>query len=138
VDEAEPVTPAGRRLDPAAFSWRFSRSSGAGGQHVNTTDSRAELSVAVDVALAAAGDAVVERVIAALGPVVRITASEHRSQLRNRQAALDRLGVMIDSAARVPRPRRATRPTRGSVDRRIAAKRHRSTRKSDRRWRPED
>jgi ribosome-associated protein len=138
MDEDDPVTPAGRRLDPAAFSWRFSRSSGAGGQHVNTTDSKAELTVVMQVAVASLGETVSARVVDALGPVVRITASEHRSQLRNRQAALDRLGVMIDNAARVQRARRATRPTRGSVDRRIAAKRHQSTRKSDRRWRPDD
>ena len=43
MDEAEPITPGGWKLDPASFSWRFSRSSGAGGQHVNTTDSKAEL-----------------------------------------------------------------------------------------------
>lgn len=136
MNEAEPVTPAGRRLDPAAFSWRFSRSSGAGGQHVNTTDSRAEL--LCDVRRLGLPDTVAERVIAKVGEQLRIVASNERSQLRNRADAVDRLGVIIDAAAHVPRSRRPTRPSRGSVERRITAKKHVATRKADRRWRGDD
>ena len=136
VDEADPVTPAGWRLNPASLSWRFSRSSGPGGQHVNTTDSKAEL--ICDLTQAALPPAVAERVIAKLGEQLRVTASTERSQRRNRSEALTRLGAMIDSAAHVPRTRRATRPGRGAVERRITAKKHTSARKADRRWRAED
>jgi ribosome-associated protein len=136
MDEAEPVTPGGWRLDPASFSWRFSRSSGAGGQHVNTTDSKAEL--ICDLHRAGLPAEVTERVIAKLGEQVRVVASTERSQRRNRSDALGRLGVMIDAAAHVPRRRRPTRPSRGSVERRITAKKHVASRKADRRWRGDD
>lgn len=132
VDESAPVTPAGWRVNPASLSWRFSRSSGPGGQHVNTTDSKAELTC--DLAQAGLPAAVAERVIAKLGEQVRVSASTDRSQRRNRSEALTRLGAMIDAAAHVPRARRATRPGRGAVERRITAKKHTSARKADRRW----
>lgn len=136
MEETAPVTPEGWRLDPASLSWRFSRSSGAGGQHVNTTDSRAEL--ICDIRGAGLPDDVTERLIAALGESLRVVASSHRSQRRNRTDALVRLGAMIDTAAHVPRKRRATRPTRGAVERRITAKKHVATRKAERRWRSDD
>lgn len=136
MDETDPVTSAGWRLDPAAFSWRFSRSSGPGGQHVNTTDSKAEL--ICDLAQAGLPVAVAERVIAKLGPQVRVTASTERSQRRNRSEALVRLGAIIDAAAHVPRTRRATRPGRGAVERRITSKKHTAARKADRSWRADD
>src|SRR5687768_13746301 len=136
MDEAEPVTRAGWRLDPAAFAWRFSRSSGAGGQHVNTTDSKAEL--ICDVRRLGLPEHITARVVAKLGDEVRVVASNERSQRRNRADALDRLGVMIDAAAHVPRPRRPTRPGKGAVERRITAKKHTSARKADRRWRSDD
>lgn len=123
-------------VDPAALTWRFSRSSGAGGQHVNTTDSRVEL--IADVRALGLPDEVTERVVAAHGETIRVVASTHRSQLRNRADALGRLDVIIDSARHVPRARRPTRPGRGAVERRIASKKHVSTRKADRRWRAED
>ena len=132
MEESEPVTRAGWRLDPAAFSWRFSRSSGAGGQHVNTTDSKAEL--ICDVGRLGLPEHVTARVIAKLGEEVRIVASTERSQRRNRSTALERLGVLIDGAAHVPRVRRPTRPGRGAVERRITAKKHTAARKADRRW----
>ena len=122
--------------------WRFSRSSGPGGQSVNTTDSRVELSYDV-AASSALSPAMRERVLRRLGPrlvdgVLTVTASEHRSQLRNREAALARLAAVLDSAvAPPPRRRRRTRPTRTSVERRIAGKRHRAQLKQLRR-RPED
>jgi ribosome-associated protein len=136
VDEAAPVTPNGWRLDPGAFSWRFSRASGAGGQHVNTTDSKAEL--IVDVAALGLPEVVAERVLTALGPDVRVVSSTHRSQRRNRVDALERFATMVDTAARPPTKRRPTRPSKGSVERRITAKRHTSERKADRRWRNDD
>lgn len=136
MNEDKPITPAGWRLNPAAFSWRFSRSSGPGGQHVNTTDSKAEL--ICDLSQAGLPDAVAERVIAKLGQDVRVVASSERSQRRNRAEALERLAVMIDDAAKVPTRRRPTRPSRGAVERRITSKKHTSARKADRRWTAED
>jgi ribosome-associated protein len=118
-------------IPEAELSWRFSRSSGPGGQGVNTTDSRVEL--LFDVAASPSlGPALRARAQARLGPrlsggVLSVTSSEHRSQLRNREEAERRLAAILSEAiAPPPRPRRPTRPTRGSVNRRIAVKRRRS------------
>jgi ribosome-associated protein len=130
----------GERLTiPAAeLSWRFSRSSGPGGQGVNTTDSRVELSwdLAGSEALPPALRA---RAVERLGPrlvngVLTVTASEHRSQLRNREAAAARLAGLVAGAIAPPaRLRRPTRPSRGAVERRIAEKKRRGAVKRDRR-----
>ena len=111
----------------AELTWRFSRSSGPGGQGVNTTDSRVELSY--DVAGSAAlSPRQRERALTRLSGrlvdgVLTISASEHRSQLRNRDAALSRLAQALREAlAPPPPPRRATRPTKGSVRRRLDGK----------------
>jgi ribosome-associated protein len=115
----------------AELSWRFSRSSGPGGQSVNTTDSRVELSY--DVAGSKSlGPTYRARALDRLGPrlvdgVLTVTASEHRSQLRNREAAEQRLAQTLAAAiAPPPRPRRPTRATKASVERRIASKKKRS------------
>ena len=107
-----------------ALSWRFSRSSGPGGQSVNTADSRVELSV--DLAALGWTDAEQrERALAALaartvGGLLTVTASEQRSQLRNREAALARVTTLLDDAlAPPPPPRRPTRPSRSSRARRV-------------------
>lgn len=121
--------------------WRFSRSGGPGGQGVNTTDSRVELSWAPEssAALAGFGDQVRGRVLARLGRrLVRgdvvVTASEHRAQLRNRGAARDRLAQIVGEALAPPlRRRRPTRPTRGSIERRLQAKQARARTKQQRR-----
>ena len=112
-------------IDESELRWRFSRSSGPGGQGVNTTDSRVELSwdVAGSPALT---DQQRERVLDRLGHrlvegVLTIAASEHRSQLRNREAAQARLVALLDEALRPPAPaRRATRPGRAARARRKA------------------
>lgn len=127
-------------LAPSELGWRFSRSSGPGGQGVNTADSRVELSWDPTTSLAVAGlpPAAQERLMARLGPVlvngkVVIAASENRAQLRNRQAARERLAQLLREAlAPPPRSRRATKPTRGSIERRLVAKKSRSTIKSGR------
>ena len=118
-------------IPEAELAWRFSRSSGPGGQGVNTTDSRVEL--LFDVAASPSlGPALRARALARLGPrlsggVLSVTASEHRSQLRNREEAERRLAAILSEAiAPPPRPRRPTKPTRGSVNRRIAVKKRRS------------
>ncbi|GAA3138951.1 alternative ribosome rescue aminoacyl-tRNA hydrolase ArfB [Planomonospora alba] len=113
------------------LSWRFSRSSGPGGQGVNTTDSRAELSfdLAATEALPPPLKArALERLAPRLtGGVLTIAASEFRSQLRNREAAETRLAQLLREAVAPPQKRRRpTKPSRGAVERRIAAKKHRS------------
>ena len=120
------------------LTWRFSRSSGPGGQGVNTTDSRVELSYDVGSS-AVLTPAQRERLTGRLGGrladgVVTVVAEEHRSQLRNREAAMARMGALLREAlAPPPPPRRATRPTRGSQQRRLDAKTRRGQTKRMRR-----
>ncbi|MEW9552720.1 alternative ribosome rescue aminoacyl-tRNA hydrolase ArfB [Nonomuraea sp. NPDC050783] len=114
-------------IPDAELVWRFSRSSGPGGQGVNTTDSRVELTFDV-AASTALPPALKERALGRLGSdTITIAASEHRSQLRNREAAAQRLAQRLREAiAPPPKRRRPTKPSRGSVERRIAAKKQRS------------
>jgi ribosome-associated protein len=125
-------------IPEAELSWRFSRSSGPGGQGVNTTDSRVELLWDV-AATPSLGAVLKERALDRLSDrlvdgVLSVTASEQRSQYQNRLAAERRLVDVVAAAiAPPPRPRRATKPTRGSVDRRIAEKKRRGETKRLRR-----
>jgi ribosome-associated protein len=130
-------------IPAAELSWRFSRSSGPGGQGVNTTDSRVELSwdlTGSDLLPPALRQRAIERLGDRLvHGVITVTASEHRSQLRNREAAAARLaGIVAGAVATPPRARRATRPSRGSVERRIAEKKRRGQIKQNRRASPND
>ncbi len=129
------VTPGGIVVPERAISWRFSRATGPGGQGVNTADSRVEL--VADLTELVAPEPVAERVRAVLGDSIRIVARAERSQLRNRQAALQRLAERLDAAARRRPPRTPTRPTRGSVQKRLETKRRRS-RVKDARREPKD
>ena len=132
-----PGIPRGLVVPASELTERFSRASGPGGQGVNTTDSRVQLSwaPATSTALSEAQRA---RVVAALEPrlvdgVITIDASEHRSQRQNRQAARHRLAEGVRAAlAPPPPPRRATKPTKGSQRRRLAAKSRRADVKSGR------
>ncbi|WP_173745351.1 alternative ribosome rescue aminoacyl-tRNA hydrolase ArfB [Actinoplanes sp. TFC3] len=132
-----------RLVIPAAeLGWRFSRASGPGGQGVNTTDSRVELSWDLggsDILPPSLKERAIERLGARLvAGVLTVVASEHRSQLRNREAAAARLaGIVAGAIAPPPRVRRATRPSRGAVERRIADKKRRSQTKRDRRGGPD-
>lgn len=124
-------------IPPAELQWRFSRASGPGGQGVNTSDSRVELSL--DIAQSTAFSTLMrQRALERLGSrlvdgVLTITASEHRSQLRNRQAALARLADTLREAVAPPAaPRRPTKPTKAAQERRLAAKRRRSQIKRNR------
>lgn len=116
----------------AAMTWRFSRSSGPGGQSVNTTDSRAELTVELAEVLE---PHLLERAVARLGGTTLTTqASDERSQLQNRALAAERMVEQIRQAiAPPPAPRRPTRPTKGSKERRLETKRQRSQLKQQRR-----
>jgi len=137
-----PLTFRGVEVPESELTWRFSRSSGPGGQSVNTADSRVELSL--DVAGSPTiPDRVRDRLLNRLshrlvGGVLTIAASEYRSQHRNRQAARARLVELLSEASAPPPPRRRpTRPTRGSQERRLAGKKHRGRTKELRR-RPPD
>jgi ribosome-associated protein len=124
-------------IPASELRWRFSRSSGPGGQHVNTSDSRVELSWNLNDSLVISDT---QRLIllSRLGPrltagVVTVTASEQRSQLRNREIALAKLADLVAGGlAPDPPRRRATKPTRGSNRRRLTAKKERSTTKQQR------
>lgn len=128
-------------IPSAALRWRFSRSSGPGGQGVNTTDSRVSLTVDL-LALDALTPELLARATESLGGRISngelsLVASEHRSQLRNREAARGRLAALLSSAlAEPPRERKATKATRGSRRRRLDEKKRRAQTKSLRR-RPE-
>lgn len=133
----------GRTVIPEhELSWRFSRSSGPGGQSVNTTDSRVELLFDLAGSPSLPGH-LRDRAVARLGHRLvdgrlSVVASEYRSQHRNREAARARLAALLDEAFRPPAPaRRPTKPTRGSKERRLAGKKRRGQTKALRR-RPVD
>jgi ribosome-associated protein len=137
------VNVRGIAIPPEELSWRFSRSPGPGGQSVNTADSRVELSY--DLARSTVLPlALKERALRALhgrtpGGTVTVSASEHRSQLRNREAAAARMSALLTEAtAPPPRPRRPTRPGRAARERRLADKQRRSEIKRLRRPADED
>ena len=127
-------------IPPTELEWRFSRSSGPGGQGVNTADSRAELSWSprTSTSWAQLPPVLQDRLLERLAPrlvngAIVIAASEYRAQLRNRQAARRRLAQLLREAlAPPPRRRGATKPTRGSVERRLQAKKVRSRLKANR------
>jgi ribosome-associated protein len=116
---------------------RTSRSSGPGGQHANTAETRVE---AVFEVAASEGltDRQKQRVTARVGPVVRAVAQDERSQARNRELAVERVVARLREALRVERPRLQTRPTKASVERRLATKHRRSAVKRGRAAPPED
>jgi ribosome-associated protein len=119
------------------IEWRYDASGGPGGQHANRSRTRVEASF--DVAGSPSlSELHRERLRAKLGDVVRVTAGDARSQLRNREVALDRLRSRLALALREERPRRATSPSRGSKERRLATKRRRSEVKRQRRLPPDE
>ncbi len=120
-----PGLPAGLVIPDSELVERFSRSPGPGGQSVNTTDSRVEL-VWDPLASTVLTDAQRARILARTDEPLTVVAHEHRSQHRNRATARERLGQRIrELLAPPPPPRRATKPTRGSKERRLEAKRQR-------------
>lgn len=126
------------RIPAGELAERFSRSSGPGGQGVNTADSRVELSF--DVARSpAVPERLRGRLLDRLGNrlvdgVLTIAASEHRAQLQNRQAARERLAALLRAAAAPPPPaRRPTKPSRRAKERRLTEKRRRGETKRNRR-----
>jgi ribosome-associated protein len=113
------------------LSWRFTPSGGPGGQHANKTSTRAE--VRFDVASSPSlGPRQRARLLERLGPTVRVSAGEERSQSRNREVALRRLAARLADALRTERPRLPTAPTTGARIRRLEDKRRQATRKRNR------
>jgi ribosome-associated protein len=129
----DPLRPApGVAIPVSEVVVRVSRSSGPGGQHANVTASRVEASFDVE-ASASLTDEQKRRIEARWGRVVRAVAQDARSQLRNRELALERLESRLALALRVRRTRHATKPTRASRERRLTSKRQQSERKQQRR-----
>ncbi|MET9364146.1 alternative ribosome rescue aminoacyl-tRNA hydrolase ArfB [Streptomyces sp. NPDC006632] len=124
-------------LPEAELIWRFSRSSGPGGQHVNTSDSQVELRFDLErteslpeVWKARALERLASRLV---GGVVSVRASEHRSQWRNRETAAVRLAALLaEATAPPPKPRRATKIPRGINERRLREKKQRAQTKKGR------
>lgn len=123
----------------AELSWRFGPSGGPGGQHANRSNTRAE--VRFDVAGSPSlGPRQRARLLERLGPEVRVVADDERSQLRNRNLALERLAARLAAALAREAPRHPTTPGKGAKERRLQAKRQRSVAKRERarRWSPGD
>jgi ribosome-associated protein len=125
------VTPS-LSIPLAELQFRFSPSGGPGGQHANKVNTRVELRF--DVAGSPSlGPRQRARLLDRLGPEVRVVADDERSQVRNRQLAVERFRVRVADALHIEKPRRPTRPSRGAKERRLTAKRHLSERKRARR-----
>ena len=126
------VLPGGVRIPLAEIELRVSRSSGPGGQHANVTSSRVEAVFAVE-ASQGLSEAQRARVLARFGPRVTVVAQDARSQVRNRELALERLRTKLADALYVQRSRTKTRPTRAAKRRRVDAKKQRGETKQTRR-----
>lgn len=127
----------------AELAVRASRAGGPGGQHVNTSSTRVEVTWNVRQS-AALTDAQRARLLQALSArldgegTIRVVASDSRSQRQNRELAETRLAELVRRALVIPRKRKATKPTRASVERRLEGKKRSSTQKRERRWKGDD
>jgi ribosome-associated protein len=119
------------------LAWRFTPSGGPGGQHANKTSTRAEVRFDIESS-PSLGPRQRARLLERLGPTVRVSAGEERSQARNREVALSRLAARLAEGLRTERPRVPTKPTAGSRTRRLEDKRRQSARKRDRVVRRDD
>jgi ribosome-associated protein len=130
-DDGLRVTPS-VTVPRSELTVRFTASGGPGGQHANKAATRVELTLDL-AASPSLPPRIKERLVERLGPVVRVVVDDERSQLRNRDLAEARLVARLGSALHVATPRRATRPSKGSKERRLQAKRQRSDTKATRR-----
>lgn len=123
-------------IDADELTWRFSASGGPGGQHANTANTRVEL--VFDIAASPSlGPRQRERLLENVGSVLRIVATDERSQARNREIALDRLRSRLADGLKVKKQRHPTKPSRGAKERRLHDKARRSARKNERRAGPD-
>ena len=107
------------------LSWKFTASGGPGGQHANTANTKVELRFDIENS-PSLGPRQRTRLLEKLGPSVRVTSSERRSQLQNREQALERLREILQEALAIERPRVATRPSKSAKVKRVESKRRRS------------
>ena len=122
----------GCRVPASEVTWRFGPTGGPGGQHANRAHTRVEAELDLRSVRGIADD-IRERLVARLGPRLRVVVDRHRSQARNRERALDEMELRIREALVVQRSRRPTRPRLGAVERRLEAKRQKGARKAERR-----
>ena len=120
----DPVVVGGLTIPEAELSEEFSTSGGPGGQHANRNETAVRLRF--DIAHSSLPDDIRDKLVSRLGALVEVTASEERSQLRNRETARQRLATKVEAALENPKPRKPTKPSRASKDRRIAEKKARS------------
>ncbi len=120
------------RVAMSEIEWRFTGSGGPGGQHANTSNTKVELTFDIEHS-PSLGPRQRERMLDALGPTARVTASDTRSQTRNRELALERLREKLLEALRVPTLRRATKPSQTAKRARVDTKKHRASTKQQRR-----
>jgi ribosome-associated protein len=125
--------PGGPLIPDGELAWRYSASGGPGGQHVNTSNTKAEVVFDVE-ASASLTDRQRELIMNRLGRVVRVVASDERSQWRNRKLAAERLGEKLADALEIPAERRPTRPSRRELARRGATRRRQQAKRTSRRW----
>ncbi|MGZ0185135.1 MAG: peptide chain release factor-like protein [Acidimicrobiales bacterium] len=122
----------GCRVPGSEVTWRFGPTGGPGGQHANRAHTRVEAELDLR-SVRGIDDDIRERLVARLGPRLRVVVDRHRSQARNRERALDEMELRLREALVVQRSRRPTRPRRGAVERRLEAKRQQGARKAERR-----
>jgi ribosome-associated protein len=127
------LVPGGPLIPDGELRWRFSASGGPGGQSVNTSNTRAEVLFDVESS-AALNDEQRQLIIDRLGRVVRVVASDERSQWRNRKLAAERLGDRLADALEIPPERRVTKPSRRQLARRRSARQSEQAKRSARRW----
>jgi ribosome-associated protein len=126
------TTPGGIVIPAHAMTWSFARAAGAGGQNVNKTSTKAVLTV--DLTALEGSRTALARVAERLGTELRVTRQANRSQWANRRACVEAAAGRIDDASRPSPPsRKATKPGRGAVERRLESKRRQSAKKRDRR-----
>ncbi len=124
-------------LDADELEWRFTASGGPGGQHANTSNTKVEVRFDIESS-PSLGPRQRARLVERLGPAVRVTASDRRSQAQNRELALDRLKSKLAAALHVDPARRPSKPSRTAVEKRLGDKRRQSERKAARRISRED
>jgi ribosome-associated protein len=124
-------------IDADELGWRFTASGGPGGQHANTANTKVEVRFDVESS-PSLGPRQRARLVERLGPVVRVVASDRRSQAQNRELALERLKSKLAAALHVDPARRPSKPSKSAVEKRLQDKRRQSERKARRRVSPQD